>query len=124
MTTNKVSSESPFYFQLIHVNNIWSIKTVFMQNGYRLQWYGILPPFLIRYLAQLGLLFENKYCKHYVPTGVFYLFRTNQVCNQWQTKLQNIDKHINIQNVVVLEEDTVWKCVSTWFTSTITVGKR
>ena len=41
MTTNKVSSESPFYFQLIHVNNIWNIKTVFMQNGYRLQWYGL-----------------------------------------------------------------------------------
>ena len=56
MTINKVSSESPFYFQLIHVNNIWNIKTVFMQNGYRLQWYGIFPPFLIRYLAQLGLL--------------------------------------------------------------------
>ena len=56
MTTNKVSSESPFYFQLVHVNNIWIIKTVFMQNGYRLQWYGIFPPFLIRYLAQLGLL--------------------------------------------------------------------
>ena len=56
MTTNKVSSESPFYFQLIHVNNIWNIKTVFMQNGYRLQWYGIFPLFLIQYLAQLGLL--------------------------------------------------------------------
>ena len=27
-----------------------------MQNGYRMQWYGIFPPFLIRYLAQLGLL--------------------------------------------------------------------
>ena len=58
MTTNKVSSESPFYFQLIHVNTIWNIKTVFMQNGYRLQWYGIFPPFLVRYLAQLGLLIE------------------------------------------------------------------
>ena len=56
MTTNKVSSESLFYFQLIHVNNIWNIKTVFMQNGYRLQWYGIFPLFLIQYLAQLGLL--------------------------------------------------------------------
>ena len=56
MTTNKVSSESPFYFQLIHVNTIWNIKTVFMQNGYRLQWYGIFPLFLIQYLAQLGLL--------------------------------------------------------------------
>ena len=56
MTTNKVSSESPFYFQLIHVNNIWNIKTVFMQNGHRLQWYGIFPLFLIQYLAQLGLL--------------------------------------------------------------------
>ena len=56
MTTNKVSSESLFYFQLIHVNNIWNIKTVFMQNGYRLQWYGNFIPFLIRYLAQLGLL--------------------------------------------------------------------
>ena len=56
MTTNKVSYESPFYFQLIHVNNIWNIKTVFMQNGYRLQWYGIFPLFLIQYLAQLGLL--------------------------------------------------------------------
>ena len=33
MTTNKVSSESSFYFQLIHVNNIWNIKTVFMQYG-------------------------------------------------------------------------------------------
>ena len=43
MTTNKVSSESSFYFQLIHVNNIWNIKTVFMQYGYRLQWYGIFP---------------------------------------------------------------------------------
>ena len=59
MTTNKVSSESPFYFQLIHVNNIWNIKTVFMQNGYRMQWYGIFPPFLIRYLAQLGMLLLN-----------------------------------------------------------------
>ena len=58
MTTNKVSSESPFYFQLIHVNNIWIIKTVFVQNGYRLQWYGIFPPFLIQYLPQLGLLVE------------------------------------------------------------------
>ena len=57
MTTNKVSSESPFYFQLIHVNNIWIIKTVFMQNGHRLQWYGIFPPFLIQYLPQLGLLY-------------------------------------------------------------------
>ena len=56
MTTSKVSSESPLYFQLIHVNNIWNIKTVFMQNGYRLQWYGIFPLFLIQYLAQLGLL--------------------------------------------------------------------
>ena len=28
-----------------------------------------------------------------------------------QTKYQNIDKPINIQNGVVLEEDTVWKCV-------------
>ena len=56
MTINKVSSESPFYFQLIHVNNIWNIKTVFMQNGYRLQWYGIFPLFLIQYLAQPGLL--------------------------------------------------------------------
>ena len=56
MTTNKVSSESPFYFQLIHVNNIWNIKTVFMQNGYRLQCYGIFLLFLIQYLAQLGLL--------------------------------------------------------------------
>ena len=56
MASNKVSCESPFYFQLKHVNNIWNIKTVFMQNGYRLQWYGIFPPFLIRYLAQLGLL--------------------------------------------------------------------
>ena len=60
MTTNKVSSESPFYFQLIHVNNIWNIKTVFMQNGYRLQWYGIFPLFLIQYLAQLGLLLSGK----------------------------------------------------------------
>ena len=56
MTTNKVSSESSFYFQLIHVNNIWNFKTVFMQYGYRLQWYGIFPLFLIQYLAQLGLL--------------------------------------------------------------------
>ena len=56
MTTNKVSSESSFYYQLIHVNNIWNVKTVFMQYGYRLQWYGILPLFLIQYLAQLGLL--------------------------------------------------------------------
>ena len=62
MTTNKVSSESPFYFQLIHVNTIWNIKIVFMQNGYRLQWYGIFPPFLIRYLAQLGLLLKFQ-CK-------------------------------------------------------------
>ena len=31
--------------------------------------------------------------------------------NQQQTKKQNIDKPINIQNWVVLEEDTVWKCV-------------
>ena len=31
--------------------------------------------------------------------------------HQRQTKLQNIDKPINIQNGVVLEEDTVWKCV-------------
>ena len=62
MTTNKVSSESPFYFQLIHVNNIWNIKTVFMQNGYRLQWYGIFPLFLIQYLAQLGLLLISLLC--------------------------------------------------------------
>ena len=61
MTTNKVSSESPFYFQLIHVNNIWNIKTVFMQNGYRLQWYGIFPLFLIQYLAQLGLLLRMDF---------------------------------------------------------------
>ena len=60
MTTNKVSSESSFYFQLIHVNNIWNIKTVFMQYGYRLQWYGIFPLFLIQYLAQLGLLVLRK----------------------------------------------------------------
>ena len=31
--------------------------------------------------------------------------------HQRQTKKQNIDKPINIQNGVVLEEDTVWKCV-------------
>ena len=31
--------------------------------------------------------------------------------HQGQTKQQNIDKPINIQNGVVLEEDTVWKCV-------------
>ena len=31
--------------------------------------------------------------------------------HQRQTKEQNIDKPINIQNGVVLEEDTVWKCV-------------
>ena len=31
--------------------------------------------------------------------------------HQRQTKYQNIDKPINIQNGVVLEEDTVWKCV-------------
>ena len=31
--------------------------------------------------------------------------------HQRQTKWQNIDKPINIQNGVVLEEDTVWKCV-------------
>ena len=61
MTTNKVSSESSFYFQLIHVNNIWNIKTVFMQYGYRLQWYGIFPLFLIQYLAQLGLLYNALY---------------------------------------------------------------
>ena len=61
MASNKVSSESPFYFQLKHVNNIWNIKTVFMQNGYRLQWYGIFPPFLIRYLAQLGLLIQYMF---------------------------------------------------------------
>ena len=30
---------------------------------------------------------------------------------QRKTKQQNIDKPINIQNGVVLEEDTVWKCV-------------
>ena len=60
MTTNKVSSESSFYFQLIHVNNIWNIKTVFMQYGYRLQWYGIFPLFLIQYLAQLGLLISLR----------------------------------------------------------------
>ena len=64
MTTNKVSSESLFYFQLIHVNNIWNIKTVFMQNGYRLQWYGNFIPFLIRYLAQLGLLIIYYVKKH------------------------------------------------------------
>ena len=39
-----------------------------MQNGYRLQWYGIFPPFLIRYLAQLGLLLQ--YTK-----WVFTIFR-------------------------------------------------
>ena len=31
--------------------------------------------------------------------------------HQRQTKKQKIDKPINIQNGVVLEEDTVWKCV-------------
>ena len=31
--------------------------------------------------------------------------------HQRQTKWQNIDKPMNIQNGVVLEEDTVWKCV-------------
>ena len=31
--------------------------------------------------------------------------------HQRQTKQQNIDKPINKQNGVVLEEDTVWKCV-------------
>ena len=78
MTTNKVSSESPFYFQLIHVNNIWNIKTVFMQSGYRLQWYGIFPPFLIRYLAQLGLLVRldvrsmNEVCN--LTALYFFLF--------------------------------------------------
>ena len=66
MTTNKVSSESPFYFQLIHVNNIWNIKTVFMQNGYRLQWYGIFPQFLIQYLAQLGLLLHACHFVHFI----------------------------------------------------------
>ena len=31
--------------------------------------------------------------------------------HQRQTKSQNIDKPIYIQNGVVLEEDTAWKCV-------------
>ena len=31
--------------------------------------------------------------------------------HQRQTKQQIIDKPINIQNGVVLEEDTIWKCV-------------
>ena len=31
--------------------------------------------------------------------------------HQRQTKKQHIDKPINIQNGVVFEEDTVWKCV-------------
>ena len=31
--------------------------------------------------------------------------------HQRQTKKQNIDTPINIQNGVVLEEDNVWKCV-------------
>ena len=74
MTTNKVSSESPFNFQLIHVNNIWIIKTVFMQNGYRLQWYGIFPPFLIRYLAQLGLLINLEQKCRVVSKNVDELF--------------------------------------------------
>ena len=43
-------------------------------------------------------------------TGVFYLFRTNQVCISGKLN-SKIDKPINIQNGVVLEEDTVWKCV-------------
>ena len=70
MTTNKVSSESSFYFQLIHVNNIWNIKAVFMQNGYRLQWYGIFPLFLIQYLAQLGLLVYVRNGKLIIPSGL------------------------------------------------------
>ena len=69
MTTNKVSSESSFYFQLIHVNNIWNIKTVFMQYGYRLQWYGIFPLFLIQYLAQLGLLIKTTI----LQSGLFFV---------------------------------------------------
>ena len=74
MITNKVSSESPFYFQLIHVNNIWIIQTVFMQNGYRLQWYGIFPPFLIRYLAQLGLLLNDSPPKGACQIMLFSMF--------------------------------------------------
>ena len=73
MTTNKVSSESPFYFQLIHVNNIWIIKKVFMQNGYRLQWYGIFPPFLIQYLPQLGLLLVRLLVEVDIFSVVFLL---------------------------------------------------
>ena len=76
MTTNKVSSESPFYFQLIHVNNIWNIKTVFMQNGYRLQWYGIFPLFLIQYLAQLGLLIKsNRFFNFHIDNCFSFVHR-------------------------------------------------
>ena len=43
--------------------------------------------------------------------------------HQRKTKKQNIDKPINLQNGVVLEEDTVGNMFLTWLTSTITVGK-
>ena len=86
MTTNKVSSESPFYFQLIHVNNIWNIKTVFMQYGYRLQWYGIFPLFLIQYLAQLGLLIK-------------YFSKENFTCPKTLLKMINLgNKRYNRTN--------------------------
>ena len=53
-----------------------------MQNGYRLQWYGIFPPFLIQYLAQLGLLciaqgnniktsyYVQRMTEHYFPLKI------------------------------------------------------
>ena len=40
-----------------------------MQNGYRLQWYGIFPLFLIQYLAQLGLLILGSFLKVKVQNG-------------------------------------------------------
>ena len=66
MTTNKVSYESPFYFQLIHVNNIWNIKTVFMQNGYRLQWYGIFSTILNPISGAAGVAITSEFFLNYI----------------------------------------------------------
>ena len=57
----------------------------------------------------VGTLIKTDFITNKVKI-TFYLFRTNQVCISGKLN-SNIDKHINIQNGVVLEEDTVWKCV-------------
>ena len=104
MTTNKVSSESPFYFQLIHVNNIWNIKTVFMQNGYRLQWYDIFPPFLIRYLAQLGLLLymEKNWPRQVRSISISnYGYFLHCICLSWYGKIRLMKQALSNRKIEV-----------------------